>query len=307
MTTHRIQISGPSVRGTRVSGALLRDLLAELLDSAQQALRLRVEGRSRAQGKLPGWLEKAANFDLIDIEAGSSVLVLEAPAVAEAAPERFAQLQFFAPFDPNLTCIELLQETLCDALSERNDSDLYDDGLVATLEGFERVMRHGVDSISFMSDAAPRIDANGLRALHRLRDAIPRDQAVLVEGKLDELRHSDRFFTLILESGERIRGIATEEVDLDRLGELWAKPVRVQGIAKFRPSRALLRVDAEWIEATDGGPSPWSKMPRPFSSPGEVQVPSRPQGPRSGISAIFGKWPGDETEAELIEALERMS
>jgi hypothetical protein len=32
-----------------------------------------------------------------------------------------------------------------------------------------------------------------------------------------------------------------------------------------------------------------------------------PQGPRSGINAIFGRWPGDESDEEIMEALERLS
>ena len=32
-----------------------------------------------------------------------------------------------------------------------------------------------------------------------------------------------------------------------------------------------------------------------------------PQGPRSGINAIIGKWPGDESEEEVLAMLEELS
>jgi hypothetical protein len=32
-----------------------------------------------------------------------------------------------------------------------------------------------------------------------------------------------------------------------------------------------------------------------------------PQGPDSGINAIMGKWPGDESEEEILAALEELS
>ena len=33
----------------------------------------------------------------------------------------------------------------------------------------------------------------------------------------------------------------------------------------------------------------------------------KPQGPRSGVSAVFGKWPGEETDEEFEELLKESS
>lgn len=33
----------------------------------------------------------------------------------------------------------------------------------------------------------------------------------------------------------------------------------------------------------------------------------QPQGPDSGLNAIMGKWPGDETDEEILALLEEMS
>jgi hypothetical protein len=33
----------------------------------------------------------------------------------------------------------------------------------------------------------------------------------------------------------------------------------------------------------------------------------QPQGPDSGINAIIGKWPGDESEEEILALLEELS
>lgn len=313
MARHRIRVTGTGARGTRISAPLLRELLAALVDSAEQALRLRVEGRSRVQGKPPSWLEKAAAFDLVAIEEGSSVLVLEAQAVASSAPERFAQLQLFAPFDVGRSPLGLLEESLGDALAEREDSDLYDDGLIATFRDFDRALRLGAERIDLVGSevgdgSGLTIDGTSLRTLERLRSRIPGDQRVIVAGKLDELRHADRFFTLILDGGERVRGVLSEgEIDLESLGRLWGKPVRVHGVAKFRPSGAVLRVDADRIEPAQGDVSLWSKVPGPVLDGGDLRLTARPQGPRSGLAAIFGKWPGDETDEEILAALAELS
>ena len=33
----------------------------------------------------------------------------------------------------------------------------------------------------------------------------------------------------------------------------------------------------------------------------------QPQGPDSGLNAVMGKWPGDETDEEILALLEKMS
>ncbi|MFL6263377.1 MAG: hypothetical protein ACJ76Y_27085 [Thermoanaerobaculia bacterium] len=33
----------------------------------------------------------------------------------------------------------------------------------------------------------------------------------------------------------------------------------------------------------------------------------QPQGPDSGLNAIMGKWPGDETDEEILALLEKLS
>jgi hypothetical protein len=33
----------------------------------------------------------------------------------------------------------------------------------------------------------------------------------------------------------------------------------------------------------------------------------QPQGPNSGLNAVMGKWPGDETEEEILALLEELS
>jgi hypothetical protein len=112
----RIRIKGPGARGARIDAALLRDLLDVLVDGCQQAVRLRIEGRSTAQGKTPAWLARAAAIEIVGLSPGSTVIALEVPALAEAVPERFGQADLFTPVDAGLTCLDLFEESLRDAM-----------------------------------------------------------------------------------------------------------------------------------------------------------------------------------------------
>ena len=79
-----IRVTGPTAKGPRVDGPMLRDLLDALVDAVQQAVRLRAEGRSRAPGAVPAWLEKAAAFD-VELRSGSTQLALTAAALGDLA------------------------------------------------------------------------------------------------------------------------------------------------------------------------------------------------------------------------------
>jgi hypothetical protein len=131
---------------------------------------------------------------------------------------------------------------------------------------------------------------------------------VRVAGKLDALRHTDRMFTLILESGAPVRGVAGDSVDLSALASLWGHAALVRGVAKFRPSGSLLRIEAEGIEVADERDlSLWAVPPTPVFGALVERTLRQAQGPRSGVAAIFGQLPGEERDEEIIEARQHLS
>ena len=143
----------------------------------------------------------------------------------------------------------------------------------------------------------------------KIRGSGESGQGVRIAGKLDVLRHSDRTFTLILHSGGQLRGVvASDAIDLTALAALWGRPVVVSGVAKFRPSGSLLRVEAERIEpAAEHDLSLWGTVPLPVFGPMDERSLRQPWGPRSGVGAIFGQLPDEENDEEIIEALDRLS
>jgi hypothetical protein len=125
---------------------------------------------------------------------------------------------------------------------------------------------------------------------------------------LDSLRHSNRTFEIVLPGGERVRGVlAAESGEIAAVGPQLGSPVTVEGTAKFRPSGRLLRLDADWISTLSDDAALWSGPPRPLFAPlGPVDL-RVPQGARSGVAAIFGQWPGDESEEEIEALLRELS
>lgn len=139
--------------------------------------------------------------------------------------------------------------------------------------------------------------------------AIPRDQRIRLAGQLDVLRHTDRTFTLILESGAQVRGVIVgDSSDLAALGGLWGQEAVVTGVAKFRPSGAIRRIEAERIERADARDlSLWDAEPRPVFDVLDERALRQPQDPHSGVNAIFGQLVDVETDDDIVEALDRLS
>ena len=160
-----------------------------------------------------------------------------------------------------------------------------------------------------MMDRDPEHQGGGALISRKIRGSGESGQSVRIAGKLDVLRHSDRMFTLVLESDVEVRGVvASDAIDLNTLGTLWGQPAQVSGLAKFRPSGSILRIEAERIEpASEHDLALWGTVPVPIFGPLNGRSLHRPQGPRSGVSAILGQLPGDESDEKLNEALNAFS
>lgn len=309
VTTKRyiIKLVGPASKGARISGRILRQLLAATIDGAVESMRLRIEGRSTARGGVPSWLQRATDFEVLGTEAGSTDILIEMPTLAEADPERFGQAEMFLRVKPLDSAIDCLKESLSDALNGKADSDLFDAPMISTFAQFGDLLSEGFDAITFGGDGAVCVDAAGVARIGDLRRRIPDDRRVIVAGRLNQIRHSDRMFTLILDDGTEIRGLAgTEEISADRLAGLFGRPAMVKGFAKFRPSGAILRIDAERVDPAVGDTAVWSVVPKALESSFDLRSFRRPQGPAFGLPAIIDRWPGDETDDEVRSAFEKV-
>jgi hypothetical protein len=247
MGEHVIEFDGMKTSGiTPRHGPFLRELLDVLGDGCLQATRLRVDGRSTASGSPPAWLERASWFELEAIR--SDALVLQSRPVQIG----LAQLHVgrtFSELDPRRSCLDLFEDSLEDALSGREESDRYDRQLMETIEGLGRLFRYGIDRISVINGRTLSVDARAIERVKSLRTRTPEDRKVRIPGMLVLVEPSNRTFVLRTDTDQRLWGIAsTLALREATLAESLEMPVIVEGVIKFRPSGAVLRIDAERIE-----------------------------------------------------------
>ncbi len=308
MIKHQISLRGPKAKGSRISGFLLKDLLDILTESTKGAIRLRLEGRSAAPGSDPSWLGRAADFEVVGLQAGSTVIEIEAPSLAEAVPEKFAQQSLFPSIDTTESAFKAFEYSLADAISCKADSELFDESLLEKFSRLTDIFGEGLDSfvISNGSENSPMlsVDANLIENVKTLRRETPASQSTRIAGKVNTIRESDKMFEIVMGGGETVRGIAPAEYPSEKIAGFFGQNVIVSGKVVYRPSASVLRVEASKIEAFDGSSAIWSKLPNPGQCV-SIRDMHRAQGPQSGLNKIWGRWPGDETDDQLREALKQ--
>ena len=302
MNEHKIRLCGSDMNGKRIPAEILADLLAIFVAGSRAALRLKLEGKSTARGVDPGWLVKAAGFDFVGLSYGSTVIELDAPPLATNVPEKFAQQNLFE--DYSNSAMDLFEDALSEAIEGRPDSDRFDEPLLDICQRFNTIFYAGVDRIEISTGThrAIKIEKGSVEKISTLRKTIPAPYVVRVSGKMNTIRHTDRMFELVLDSGASVRGIASDLANIE-LPRYFGKNVIVSGTAYFHPSGSVQRIEANTIELFDGTTSLWAELPQPRSTKFDIRKAELQKHSSTDFASLFGTWCGDETDEQIREAL----
>jgi len=309
-----VTLTGDHHYGRRLPPQALGHALTAIPTIVRQSVSMAFRGRSGVRGPCPRWLKAASDLRFIDHTGeDDSVLAFEAPTLGEAAPELYEQQEF--PWssrpDPGETGLDLLGDVVLDVAAHNEDSDRFDKSLLGNLAGFKKVLdgyfrEIRLDMHRQGSTVPAVISPEVILTAREFRAATPLPQRVRVVGTLDMVRASTQSFALRLDDRQEVRGVLVSGSVVEAAAQL-NRRVLVLGRAVYRASGRLLRIDADEITATEDDSSIWSRVPAPRRRKLDLSEYRKPQGPKSGMSAILGRWPGDETDEEIREALERLS
>ncbi len=310
MNKHTLTLLGGLSDALRISATVLHEAVGALLDGARLATRFAVEGESTRKGPRPVWLDAACDFEVTGLSAGSAVIALEAHTLREVDPTRFgvgAQRAIFGEVDDRFgeqTPIDIFGQLLATLLEGDADDVVADRALLDSCARFARVSGGGFDGLrldGLRGRSSPLvISSNHAPHIELLRDETPRSQAARVAGTLDTVSASRADIVLTLKDGTRVPG-RMEAHNLEALRSLLGMEVVVSGMARYRPSGRLLLLDVEDLDVARPEDRVFQKAPVPRRQ----KVVLEPTGPSdgAGVSAFFGVWPGEETDAELLKAL----
>jgi len=310
MISKTITLTNTTNYGRYLPSKAFGSVLKALPDAIRQSVRMAFEGRSRSRRKRPDWLRAATDIRFLGHDGTDQTnLHFEIPSLGDAAPKLYKQRELW-PTRPAAedTGFDILGDVLTDVAAQNTDSDRFDRPLLDVIAGFRKVFNGTFTGMTWTrrNDTSNPVSLTPSIAetARTLFTNTPQPQRVRIVGKLDMVRASTSSFAVILDGGVEVRGVLSE-------GEIGSMPalnqrVLVLGKAIYRPSGKLLRLDAEEVTATDDTNSFFSTVPKPIRKKFDLRETIRDQQHKLGIAAIFGKWPGDETDAQVETALKEL-
>lgn len=300
--------------GSHPPAGALGEFLRLIPDVAGRSVRMALEGRSVGSGPRPDWLARAMDIRFAGQKGRGeqTILTFESYRLIDAAPAVFDQRELFPVRpSPELTGIDLLGNAIIDIATGNRDSLLFDAPLLRDVSRFRDAMEGSFTAAEFhqslhtnrQKSVSAVLTPEVLSNAATLCRQTPPEQTARISGKLDMARISSRAFAMELADGTETRGILTHG-DLTDYRHLLGKSVVATGTAIFRPSGRLLRIDAQELRPAAESDAFFSKSPRPRKSQATKPISSLLTSAGGGVAGVFGRWPGDESDAE-IEAMLR--
>lgn len=295
MAIKQYEIRLDGAHATNLSLSLLRDLSDLILEGSARSARLAVEGRSIARGGAPSWLAGASDVRLLGLREGSLALDVTAVPLIELVPELPASSSDTTAFDLFLRAAE-------DAARGLADSELLDSGILQTLVRSRALFARGISRMRVTGSGA-RLDLTeaSTQVFQTLASELPPSQVDRCMAVLDSLTMSNRSCLLRFEDGTSLRGHLVAAIDMEQARGLLGATVVVEGPVYFRASGRPHRMEIDHLASASPKDQVWNRTPSSLER-------SEPAPPSSGErSALFGQWPGDETDEEIFAALEKLS
>lgn len=316
-TIQKIILKSEQHFGKRLPPHHLGLLLAEVPLAVRDAVSMALRNRSRVRGRQPVWLEQASDIRFVGYEGnGVTSLTFEAPTLGDAAQEIYRQQElpgFSTRPAPEDTCFDLLGDVLADVRQRNADSEHFDPSLLDRLTKFQKIFEKKspfseIEFISrrFTAKTSATFTLNTVESAKSLLCRTPAPQRVRIVGQLDGIEASTQRFSVLLDTGEKVVGFFADD-QIDVMQNLWRERVLVLGTAIYRASGRLLRIDADAVKPGMKETAVFSRMPIPPHAKLDVSKLRKSQGARSGMAAIMGQWPGDESDEEVEAVLERLS
>ena len=299
--------------GSKPRPELIGPVLAHLHDTLQDTVRMGFLHSSRSRGRVPASLRLAADVRYLGHSAdgdAATLLHFEVPSFGEAAAELYRQQSLWddGP-QPEQTAFELLGSALSDVASRCKDSSRFDTGLLRRFASYRRMFGRGHLSRIALPDAelsAPgRLDSAVVDAARELYSATPSPRRVRVAGRLDVLGASQGVLKLDVGQGNVVT--ALWEGDVESLKDYFNRDVVIEGMAVFRPSGALLRVDASALSAASARDDFFRMVPAGALAQDFQRISRLRPGEKSVYARILGSIPTEESDEEFAAAVEAMS
>lgn len=308
------EVCGPEGLGAKPRPEIIAPIFSKLHGTLQDAVRMGFLHSSRARGRIPECLRAAADVRYVghsSANEGSTMLRFEVPSFGSVAGELFGQKLIWEDSpQPEQTAFELLGAALGDVRKRRKDSNRFDAGFLNRIGTYRRMLNRGVERIALPDTAVPdpgQIDSVALIAASELSAATPMSRRVRVAGRLDVMGASQAVLKLDIKSGVALTAVWEGILPIEELKDFFNRDVVIEGVGVFRPSGALLRVDADAIAFAGAQDEFFRQVPEPLVVPDYSPLTRLRPGEKPPFNRILGSIPAEETDEEFAAAVEALS
>ncbi len=110
-----------------------------------------------------------------------------------------------------------------------------------------------------------------------------------------------------MKNGETLQGKIDEEfISLEQMRKLWGRQVTIKGVLHYQASGKPSFLEAQLIQALQPGDEIFEKIDTPKSVAQILTEVESEMAGRDVVAEIWGKWPGDESIEEILDALKAM-
>jgi hypothetical protein len=311
---HKVLMHGRAVRANgavpAAAGAVLSSIGHSLHGAVDVAFR-----RSSGAGRRKPWLRLAGQAYFRHAEKTGDqemALYFETVPFAEVAQEYYQQPTLFndGPASTD-TAFDVLADAVGDVAARKTNSERYDAGLLKRFNSYySAVFQKDVNEITISGHRIPatnpcRLSPELSASARDLYLQTPEPNRVRVAGKLDMVQASTLAFQLLMPNGEWVRGMWKGN-EFETLRALANTDVVASGMAIYRPSGSLLRVDTDALSPQRPGDGFFATVPVPTGDKLELKTLLRDQRSRGGVAAMWGKVPAEESDEAFLAAVAEM-
>lgn len=302
---HGIKESQGEIRATRLVG-----VLQALAATAARATQLRATGSGQTTKRTPKWIESTTDFTVTGIASGSTTIGIEAPCLRTTAYDQFSQLPLWgAKADLDDTALDLATEAINEAATVESAGNCFDDAVLGAILKLKKAGCNSGEKVEFsLADSKDNgfvLDNEFFKAIAAKKEKIPRPKAFIVSGYLDEIRHLNGHFRLVMKENHQLLGrLSNPSSHLEVLRSLWGKKVTLEGIVNFKGNREARFIETRKIRKYTERDTLFEKVPKGDPvDPRELVIDVMTQERPTKFTDLIGLWPGDETAEELLAEL----
>ena len=309
-----VTLTGRAPNANRLPLSEFGFFMGNLATLAQGSVRMAFQRRSFSPGPRPKWLQPAADVRYVGHEAvkGGTRLLLESPTLGESLREVYTEAGFWSDHpNPEDTALDLIADVIAAVQSFDRDSEMLDEPMLRSIGRFGQCLNGEISTANFTSSRREGtqvvLDIESTQTARSMVEGFRARRAVRVVGQLDMVRMSTSSFGLKLDDDTIVHGVLPA-AETERAAHLLSMEVVVRGYLYYRQSGRPLRIEAESIDHSGEESAMWRSLP---TSPSErIRTehfsPVAATTARGGASRVFGQWPGDETEEEVVAALRQL-